>query len=142
MGDQVSVTSPGGAVQKVAIVPDGYFLLQVGQSRYRHFVELDRGTETAAAAQWGRKDWTRKVPGYLAYLHSGAFGDRYKARSFRVLTVTTSPARLATLKRVTEEAGGKTIFWFGTLSQLSPATMLTEAIWQVASTPDLHALVE
>jgi len=50
-----------------------------------------------------------------------------------VLTVTTSAERLANMKRVTEEAGGQTWFWFSTYGTLAdPAEMLHRTSWFMA----------
>lgn len=78
--------------------------------------------------------WQDKVQRYLAYFRSSVFADRYKAtKPFRVLTVTTSAERLANMKRVTEEAGGQTWFWFSTYAALAdPAVVLHRPTWLMA----------
>jgi len=58
-----------------------------------------------------------------------------------VLTVTTGEKRLDNLRRLTEEAEGKVKFWFTTFDQLTPETVLTAPIWQVASLPEPKKLV-
>lgn len=126
--DQFMVVRPGGSLQ-AAIGPDGYVSLldPDGTTRHRAFIEADRAT-----VPLGR--WQEKVQRYLWYFRSPAFADRYRAsKPFRVLTVTTSAERLANMKRVTEEAGGKTWFWFATYDTLAdPADVLHRPSWFMA----------
>ena len=68
------------------------------------------------------------------------YRQRYGTDKGRVLTVTTGERRLANLKSITEDAGGRKKFWFTTFAQVSPETVLTDRIWQVASKKGLYAL--
>ena len=66
----------------------------------------------------------------------------YQARpAGRVLTVTTGEKRAANLKAITEREGGKGKFWFTTLAQVTPETVLTMPIWQKAGSDELHSLI-
>jgi hypothetical protein len=78
----------------------------------------------------------------LAYFQSGQYAKRYKAQSFRVLTVTTGAGRLENLLRITEEAGGKSIFWFTTYEALSAQRFVAAPIWSVANREGLSALIQ
>lgn len=131
--DQFDLTTSTGLTRRVAISPDGYFALTSAGSPkvYRAFVEADRGTESLTT-------WADKVAKYLGYFASDAFRKRYRARKpFRVLTVTTSDERLANLKRVTEEAGGKNWFWFTTVEAIGePRTALFHPVWHMAGTEE------
>lgn len=138
--DRVIITGPGDRTKETALVPDGYFTLKVGEKTQHFFLEIDRGTMTGERSVWGKKDWARKIAGYLAYYHTGLFRRRYHTKSLRVLTVTSSTTRLENLLAITEKTGGKARFWFTTFDHLSPGTALTEPIWRVASRPDLHPL--
>lgn len=140
MKDVVEITGPQGRKQRAAVVPDGYFLLHAGEYVYHHFVEVDRRTVTGEASLWGRRDWARKVRAYLAYFRSGKYQDRYQAKGLRILTVTTGERRLANLKTVTEKVGGKKMFWFTTFDKVTPETVLTDPIWQMASEEGFHSL--
>ena len=88
----------------------------------------------------GKRDWARKVAAYIEYFHSGKYQARYQSDSYRILTVTETEARLATLKTVTQAAGGKSWFWFTTFDRITPDTVLTERIWQIANREGLHTL--
>ncbi len=127
--------------QRVALVPDGYFHLKQQQHHSHYFIEADMCTVVGLSSKSGRRDWAKKIRSYLAYLESGQFQERYKAQAFRMLTVTTGARRLANLKKVTEEAGGKSRFWFTTFEQLSSETAFTQPIWQIAGREGEHSLI-
>lgn len=128
--DVVEITGPSGGRQKVAIVPDGYFALQIGTRTYRRFIEADLGTVTAASSKEGRRDWTRRIRAFLAYRRSGLYEKRYGSKVFRVWTVTTTAKRLETLLNVTKAAGGGELFSFTTFDALRGADALTDPVWR------------
>jgi hypothetical protein len=129
ISDKIVVTGPKGERQTVTVGPDGYLALIApdGATQHRAFVEADRGT--VPLSRWGQK-----VGAYLAYFRSNSFRDRYHARKpFRVLTVTTSSERLAHMKAITEEAGGKSWFWFTTYAAITdPDNLLFAPVWHMA----------
>ena len=141
MKDYVLLETSTGKKKKSAVVPDNYFVLATDTHVYHHFVETDRGTVTGEASSWDKRDWAERVKTYLAYHTSGKYQERYGSSGLRILTVTTSDRRLANLKRITEEAGGTFRFWFTTFAQASPAAILTEPIWSVASKDNLYSLM-
>jgi DNA-binding PadR family transcriptional regulator len=132
--DYVQIATAVGA-RKVAVIPDGYFILELGERRAHFFLESDRATEA-------NKRWGEKVQAYLEYTRSGQYAARYGARSLRVLTVTTGEKRLANLKRATEQARGREMFWFTTVEQAQPEGMVAKPIWQVAGREELCVLIE
>lgn len=142
--DYVSITGPRGGRRRVAIVPDGYFMLDILKPKKGHFfLEVDRRTETISSRAWSRRDWVRRTQAYLSYYRSGAFTKRYGARNLRVLTVTTGEQRLASMKSAAERAGGSSLFWFTTFEHATdPQQVLTEPIWQVIGTQGRHRLTE
>lgn len=139
--EPITIPGPDSKPQQVTLIPDGFLSLDTPQARYHQFLEIDRATSTVVVGSAGKRDWARKVAAYLAYFRSGAYQQRYQTQSLRIMTVTTSQKRLRHLKEVTEQAGGKARFWFTTADQLSPATILTEPIWHVASRPGLFNFV-
>ena len=62
---------------------------------------------------------------YEIYVRTGRYFERYGTRSLRVLVVTTTHQRLANLQSTTEEVTNLPIFWFTTIDQVQPETMLT-----------------
>ena len=141
-GELVTLTGPNGKTQRVAVVPDGYFVLGTPAATYHCFLEVDRATTTGESSVWGRRAYGLKVAAYLAYYRSGMYQARYQTKSIRILTVTTGEQRLANLKAITEHAGGKSRFWFTTFERIRTAQdVLTDPIWEVATREERHALI-
>ncbi|MCA9938212.1 MAG: replication-relaxation family protein [Anaerolineales bacterium] len=141
MRDSVEIVVHQGRRSRATIVPDGYFLLTDNTYDYHHMLEVDMGTETLRSSRYNRRDFARKIRGYLAYWQSGKYTARYQTEAMRVLTVTTSEKRLANLVRVTEGVGGGQQFWFTTFAKVTPADVLTQPIWVVAGEDREHALI-
>lgn len=133
--DRVTIATTAGEWRAVSLIPDGYFTLVTPRGIANCFLELDRGTMTTARF----KD---KVRAYTAYYRSGGFEARYQAKAMRVLTVVTSPKRLANLKAATEAAGGQRPFWFALLTDVTPETILDQPVWQVATQTAKATLIE
>lgn len=108
--------------ERVAIIPDAYFLVDLGERRAHFFLELDRATMSSTR-------WKTRVLGYKTYTESGKYEQRYHTRSLRILTVTTTQARLENLKKTTEAASNQKLFWFTTLDQITPETVFIAPIW-------------
>lgn len=138
--DVVTLSTPGGRTQQAAVVPDGYFHLTTGAHHYHNFLEVDMGTVTGSSRQWSRRTWARKVAAYMEYYRSGKYHARYHTKSLRVLTVTASAGRLAHLRAITAESGGKSRFWFTTLEQAREQDILVDAIWTTAADDTLRSL--
>lgn len=138
--DYVELTGPRGGKRRAAVVPDGYFVFRADEYVYHHLVEVDRRTVVGQAKRWRTRDWARKIRVYLAYYKSGKYQERYETKSLRVLTVTTGERRLANLKEITEDVGGKSRFWFTTFDLATPKNVLTEPIWQKAGSEGLVSL--
>lgn len=132
--DRVSIPTASGRLKAVSLIPDSYFILNTPQGRAHFCLELDRGTMTT-------KRFATKVLAYQAYYQGGGYQRRYGTKSLRVLTVTLSSARLENLRRATEQASGKQRFWFAILDQLTPETVLTAPVWQVATLHTRQPLV-
>lgn len=132
--DYVQIRDENGRIKSVSLIPDSYFALQVTSGKTHFFLELDRGTMQLSRFQ-------RKISAYIAYYHSGLSKKRFGTSRFRVLTVASSKERAENLKRVTEEAGGESRFWFTSLEQVLPETVLDEAIWSVAGRDETVNLI-
>ena len=116
----------GGRDRMMAVIPDAYFVLHLGDRRAHFFLELDRATMSNSR-------WSTRVQGYLAYVHSGKYTERYNTRSLRILTVTTTAQRLENLKETTHKAGGGELFWFTTFDEVSASSVFFEPIWRLAN---------
>jgi hypothetical protein len=118
------VLNPLATQPFLPVRPDAYLKLKVGGKDVSLFLEVDLGTTPA-------RRFGQKVQGYIAYRMSGRYQARYGRATFRVLTVTTTTRRLASLKKATEKVGGRRMFWFTTFDQITPQTVLG-LVWQVA----------
>ena len=132
--DYVMVTDSRGRTRKKPVYPDGYFCLAVPQGRAHFFVEVDRATETLSK-------FRPQIEVYQAYTASGQYQARYSQTSLRVLVITASARRLASLKTATREAGGDRKYWFTTFDQVTPERVLTAPIWQRLGEETRYALV-
>ena len=136
--------NPVKAPIKVKIVPDGYFVLHDGEYEYHNFLEIDMGTETARSSRFGRNDYTRKILGYQAYHRSGKYrrhfdpDGMYDELPMRILTVTTSLKRLATLKAAAEAVGAGAQFWFTTFRRSQPIRSSTSQSGKSPAKQDHH----
>ncbi len=142
MKDYVTLKGPQGGERKRAAIADSYFHLQRNGYDFHFLLEADRGTVVGEYTKWGRRDWAEKIKTYLAYYASGLYQKRWNTTSLRILTVTTTPRRLETLKRITEEAGGKGRFWFTTFDQIKSSTVLFDPIWQRAGFAEPYTLLK
>lgn len=125
MKEYVPVRDENGN-RMVGVVPDGYFVLHLGDRRAHFFLELDRATMSNSR-------WATRVRAYLEYIDSGKYTERYQTTSLRILTVTTTEKRLKNLKETTRKTGGENLFWFTTLDQVSPSTVFFRPIWLLAN---------
>lgn len=117
----------------LGLVADGHVEYEYGGRRFGAFVEVDRGTETLAR-------WRTKVDAYLALASARRYDAAFGRHYFRVLTLTTSEARLDHLRHITASRTDK-IFWFTTFDRLAHRGPLTSIWWRPVEA-HLHALTE
>lgn len=124
------------------VTPDGFCEFTFPISERQHAAvkllwELDLGTET------GQERFARdKVYPLLKYVESEAYKKRFGDNGI-ILVPTTTPARLADLKRQTEEAHGEGYFYFTLLEEYFAADNVFMApIWQVDGLKEKQAIVE
>lgn len=135
----ILVKEADGRERRVLVVPDAYCALACpdpttgGHRLLRFFVEADRATMTVISSNQQRRTWQKRIRAYQAYLGSDEIIKTYGTRRCRVLTVTTSEKRLQSLKAATEDAKGKSKYWFTTEGALSAETALEVPIWYKAT---------
>lgn len=136
--DRFPITGHDGRTIDTVVVPDAHFAFNLpteaaGEVEFiQFFLECDLASEVVVARTLQRTSWQRKIRAYQAYYNSDSIVAQYRSNRIRVLTVTTSPERLANLKSVTVEEGGQGRYWFTTQSALTPSAALTEPIWYKA----------
>jgi hypothetical protein len=132
--DFVATHRHGGKALEARVIPDGYFVLNLGNRRAHFFLELDQATMS-------NQRWKSKVLAYQQYVASGSYHEKYQTQSLRILTVTTTEKRLKNLKKVTERVGGGRMFWFSTFGRASTEQVLSGHIWLVAGETTPRPLV-
>jgi hypothetical protein len=125
MKDYVALASEPGRSVRVAVVPDAYFVLHLGNRRAHFFLELDRATMS-------NPRWKTRIRAYLTYIRSGKYQERYQTNSLRILTVTTTAQRMDNLRRTTSQAGGGDLFWFSILDQITASQVFSSPVWHLA----------
>jgi hypothetical protein len=124
-----------GKTVDLSVIPDAVFGLDFTSERKRKyfFLEADRATMPIARSDLNQTSYTRKL---LTYLAGGgkanAFGAHFGLGNFRVLTVTTSAERMASmiaaLKELTGGAGSAQ-FLFVDRTALAACTDLLMLQW-------------
>ena len=139
--DSVTIALPDTPRERVAILPDGYFLLATMHGRGHFFLEVDRSTETI------NRKWTRKILGYKEYVRSGGFHKRYGASreqtALRILTTTISLQRAQNLKTAVERYGPVEMsapFYFAPLNEVLASESFASPIWLRAGSNQRHAI--
>lgn len=131
------VTDPKHPGNKLAVIPDGYFQLATDERPLGFALELDRGTVE-------EKPFKAKVRALGEWKTTGVYRSRFLTDSLRVLFVVSptdrDPRRLERVKIWTEAERGQSLFWFASLSDLTPETIFDKPVWRVAGREGSFAL--
>lgn len=133
--DRVS-TGRGTAIP---VYPDGFFSLHFpgrpeGRNRAYCFLEADRSTMIL-------RRYVTKLTGYWRWFEQGRHTEKFGIRVFRVLTITRSEERMASLLRATAGADhlepGRAMFWFTAQGRYPPTrpAALFDPIWETPDAP-------
>jgi len=132
------VDDPKHQGRQLVVVPDGYFTVEQGRHKSAFAVEIDRATVE-------EKPFKEKVRAYGEWKVTGTYERRYAIKSLRVLwviaDVTRDSTRLERIKRWTEAEGGRSLFWFAMLDDISPQTIIEAPVWQVAGRDGRYPLL-
>jgi hypothetical protein len=132
------VDDPKHQGRQLVVVPDGYFTVEHGRHKNAFAVEIDRATVE-------EKPFKEKVRAYGEWKVTGTYERRYAVKSLRVLwviaDVTRDSTRLERIKRWTEAEGGRSLFWFAMLDELTPDSVLDGEVWQKAGSEGAYALL-
>ncbi|MCP4212239.1 MAG: hypothetical protein GY764_12280 [Halieaceae bacterium] len=126
------VPAPGKRRRHLPVTPDAFFEYKICEKRNGFFLEMDMGTMAL-------RRFKDKVRAYRIYKRDGHYEKRFGMHSLRILTVTTSMRRLRNLKKATEQADGRSLFWFTTTEKLA-GDWLHEPIWFVAGKENTASL--
>ncbi len=121
--------------RKFGVVPDAAFALvrtvrDGSHEQVLFFLEADRGTMPVTRKQLFQTSFRRKFLTYQATWLQGIHRSRFSHQRFRMLTIGTSNARLATLRaECAKLERGKGLFLFLHKDVLSEPTSLLNAVW-------------
>lgn len=133
--DYVNLRESGGRQRRKPVYPDGYFVLKVPKGEVRCFVEVDRGTE-------GLAQFKSQMEIYQEYMLSGRYTQRFKSKSLRILIVSTSSQRrLDSLKKVVDQLGGTSRYWFLVYKLPFGGNILIDEVWQKLDSKQAHRLI-
>jgi DNA-binding Lrp family transcriptional regulator len=128
------VNIPGGV--KLGIVPDRVFALDYAdkadeRTRAFFFLEADRGTMPVTRGNLAQTSFFRKLLAYEAAWSQGIHRTRFGFNRFRVLTVTTSAARINSLiDACSRLKSGQGLFLFADWKSLEKADDIFSLPWQ------------
>jgi len=122
--------------QDLPIKPDGFFSLQFpdlpdGRNRAHFFLEADRSTMP-------RERFVEKLAAYVRWRAGGGHTERLGIKSFRVVTVTKSEERVASLVAATCTAealrAALPTFWFTSEKRLSAggSASVFATVWRIS----------
>lgn len=134
-------------VAGVPVYPDALLrLTDVAGKVFWYFLEIDRGTEPIddrSGGQYERASIRRKLLAYAA-LHAGGYHKRAGIDRFNLLTITTTPARVESMRALAravdaKQKGGSRLFLFTTADQVvleRAEDSLTAPIWRTSREDD------
>ncbi|MCL5070446.1 MAG: replication-relaxation family protein [Actinobacteria bacterium] len=129
------VEDPENSGKSLPITPDAFFEIRNRKNKAYYFLEVDRATES-------NKRWKDKVRGYVAYVRTNKYYERFKAQSLRILAVTTSQERLDNLFKTTKGVEHSDFFLFTTFKQIKENNVLFDKIWKSTETNELRELIK
>ena len=110
---------------KLGVIPDSAFVLESGEqpkgdNRVLYFLEADRGTMPVARHDLLRSSFRRKLLAYEATWTQDLHLRRFGFHRFRVITITTSTARVESLVGECQQmASGHGLFLFADIESLA-----------------------
>ena len=111
-----------------SVIPDGMFALAYGDGTAAHFfLELDRGTMPVVRKGLDRTSFARKIGVYLDAWKTGVLERQFGVRHWRILTVTPSKERIATMVAAVKsltKGNGSGLFLFVDRESLAAGTPL------------------
>jgi hypothetical protein len=97
-----AVVKEGNSTKETRLIPDAFFILELGGRDYAYFLEIDRGTTDLGRIK-------TKMLAYWNLWQSKAASTKLGIRSFRVLHVTTTERRLQNTLKALRSIGATSI---------------------------------
>ena len=119
-------------VEKLPLIPDGYFEMRAAAGTLCCFLEIDMGTEAP-------KIWLTKIALYIQLAVSGDFQRHFGQERFRVLVITTTEKRMDAIRRAIRRSTEK-IFWLSTFEQITGRGFWSP-VWSRPTGDQRHCLI-
>ena len=133
-GKPVRVPNPLSPGEKIPVIPDGLFSLQVGDRVEQWAIEVDCGTMS-------RNVMRKKMLGYIQLYRKGLHRSWWGIPHFRVLLVTTTPHRRDNLRAIYREIKYcPNMWWFSTWQDISLQKVLS-GIWLKCRDQERYSLL-
>lgn len=122
--------------RKLGVVPDSVFALEFPNENGRSeqaffFLEADRGTMPVMRRNFSQTSFYRKLVAYEATWAQSIHRKRFRFHRFRLLTVTTTQARLKSIIQACSKLErGHGLFLFADRKSLENLTDVSSPIWQ------------
>jgi len=129
------VNDPENSGKTLPITPDAFLYLTGNKKKANYFLEVDRATES-------NRRWRDKVRGYVEYVLSGKYYEKFKSEALRIITITTTQERLNNLLKTTKSVKHADFFLFTTFKQIKDNDVLFGKIWKDLATNSLTKLVK
>jgi hypothetical protein len=132
----------------LGIIPDRVFALEFSDvdgnlSRAFFFLEADRGTMPVQRQNITQTSFYRKLLAYAETWSQSIHRNRFGFHRFRVLTITTSAARVRSLVEACSQLrNGHGLFLFGEERILNAPDLLHSPIWQTGRNGEVRSLLE
>jgi len=128
------VEDPENSGKTLAITPDAFLYLLGKDKKAYYFLEADRATES-------NRRWRDKIKGYVEYVKSGKYQERFKTSALRVLTISTSQARITNLMKTTQSVENAYFFLFATFDQIKSKNIIFQPVWKTTEKEGLISLL-
>jgi hypothetical protein len=133
---------------KLGVIPDRVFALEFpaqdgNTDRAFFFLEADRGTMPVTRTNLSQTSFYRKLLAYEATWSQSIHRTRFGFHRFRVLTVTTSAARVKSLVEACSQLErGHGLFLFADKTVLEKSGDLFASIWQTGRPGETTSLLD
>lgn len=135
------------------MLPDKLFGLHftdesAGRNKAYFFLEADRATMTIKSANLYKSSYFKKMLGYWSSWKADIFKKTFGFQNARVLTITTSPARIANMvmacKEVDERHTGSKMFLFSETNNFTVENVDTvlDKVWRNGKDDQLVSVID
>lgn len=94
----LDVALENGRNVRIPLHPDAFITVTVGDHRYHWFLEIDMGSEPIQRTDWNQTDVAKKIVGYWYLRNTTLKSYDRRQDSFQALFVTSSRARIESLR--------------------------------------------